>query len=57
MQFVVKEVSDKQTKLLDNALRVCFQLLNAWRNAVDKVQIIIVVIFVFKEIEVQWGSE
>ena len=37
MQFVVKEVSDQQTTLLDNALRVVFQLLNAWRNAVDKI--------------------
>ena len=37
MQFVVKEVSDQQTTLLDNALRIVYQLLNAWRNAVDKV--------------------
>lgn len=37
MQFVVKEVSDQQTTLLDNALRIVFQLLNAWRNAIDKV--------------------
>lgn len=37
MQFVVKEVSDQQTTLLDNALRIVFQLLNAWRNAIDRV--------------------
>lgn len=37
MQFVVKEVSDQQTTLLDNALRIVYQLLNAWRNAIDKV--------------------
>jgi hypothetical protein len=37
MQFVVKEVSDQQTTLLDNGLRIVFQLLNAWRNAIDKV--------------------
>ncbi len=33
MQFVVKEICDQQTTLLDNALRVVTQLLSAWRNA------------------------
>jgi hypothetical protein len=37
MQFVVKEVSDQQTTLLDDSLRVVHQLLTAWKNAVDKV--------------------
>ncbi len=37
MQFVVKEVSDQQTTLLDDSLRVVHQLLTAWKNAVDKI--------------------
>ncbi len=36
MQFVVKDVTDQQTQLLDNALRMVFQLLAAWRNASEK---------------------
>lgn len=39
MQFVVKDVSDQQMTLLDNALRMVFQLLSAWRlAAADKLQ-------------------
>ena len=37
MQFVVKEVSDSTTNLLDNALRMIVQLLTAWKNSADKV--------------------
>ncbi|XP_059089513.1 protein furry-like isoform X3 [Tigriopus californicus] len=37
MQFVVKDITDQHTNLLDNALRMVFQLLSAWRNAADKV--------------------
>ena len=33
MQFVVKDIADGQTALLDNALRMVSQLLTAWRNA------------------------
>ena len=36
MQFVVKDITDQQTALLDNALRMVFQLLSAWRDAKDK---------------------
>ncbi len=37
MQFVVKDVTDQQTQLLDNALRMVFQLLTTWRSASEKV--------------------
>ena len=33
MQFVVKDIADGQTALLDNALRMVSQLLTAWKNA------------------------
>lgn len=33
MQFIVKDITDGHTALLDNALRMVFQLLSAWRNA------------------------
>ncbi len=36
MQFVVKDINDQQTPLLDNALRMVFQLLAAWLNVVEK---------------------
>ena len=36
MQFVVKDITDQQTALLDNALRMVFQLLASWRSARDK---------------------
>ena len=36
MQFVVKDISDDKTTLLDNALRMLLQLLTAWKNAADK---------------------
>lgn len=37
MQFVVKDILDQQSQLLDNALRMVFQLLTAWRNAIDRI--------------------
>ena len=37
MQFVVKDISDSTTNLLDNALRMLVQLLTAWKNSADKV--------------------
>jgi hypothetical protein len=37
MQFIVKEVSDQQTALLDTALRTLLQLLTAWNIAADRV--------------------
>ena len=36
MQFVVKDILDQQTALLDNAIRMVSQLLSAWRNAADR---------------------
>ncbi len=36
MQFVVKDITDQQTALLDNGLRMVFQFLSAWKNAADK---------------------
>merc|ERR1711963_7669 len=37
MQFVVKDIVDGQTALLDNALRMLWQLLTTWKNAAEKV--------------------
>ena len=37
MQFVVKDIIDGQTTLLDNALRMLWQLLTTWKNATDKI--------------------
>ncbi len=37
MQFVVKDISDQQTTLLDNALRMLLQLLTAWKNTADRI--------------------
>ena len=37
MQFVVKDIIDGQTTLLDNALRMLCQLLTTWKNNADKV--------------------
>lgn len=37
MQFVVKDITDQQSVLLDNALRMVVQLLSAWKNAAEKV--------------------
>ena len=36
MQFIVKDISDQQSTLLDNATRMVSQLLSAWRNAADR---------------------
>ena len=36
MQFVVKDIPDEKTILLDNGLRMTFQLLSAWRSTVEK---------------------
>ena len=38
MQFVVKDIIDGQTTLLDNALRMLCQLLTTWKNNADKVE-------------------
>ena len=38
MQFVVKDIIDGQTTLLDNALRMLCQLLTTWKNNADKVK-------------------
>ena len=37
MQFFVKEVTDLNTSLLDNGLRMTNQLLGAWRSALERV--------------------
>lgn len=37
MQFLVKEVTDLNTSLLDNGLRMTNQLLGAWRSALERV--------------------
>ena len=34
LEFVVKDVSDQQTALLDNALRMVSQLLTSWKTSV-----------------------
>ena len=36
MQFIVKDILDQQTSLLDNAIRMVSQLLSSWRNSADK---------------------
>ena len=36
LEFVVKDVTDQQTALLDNALRMVSQLLSAWKTSVEK---------------------
>ena len=38
MQFVVKDIADGQTALLDNALRMVSQLLTAWKNAAGDIK-------------------
>ena len=42
MQFVVKDIADGQTALLDNALRMVSQLLTAWRNAAGDIKSVFV---------------
>jgi len=37
MQFVVREVTDQHSSLLDNCLRMVYQLLSAWRTSTEKV--------------------
>ena len=42
MQFVVKDIADGHTALLDNALRMVSQLLTAWRNAAGDIKSVFV---------------
>ena len=36
MQFVVKDINDQQTRLLENALLMVHSLLSTWRSAAEK---------------------